>query len=95
MVTMDQYSRRIIGFAVNRGDVSGEALCSMLREIAPNIPTPKYLSTDYDPLYHFDRWAPKLESLIINPIYAIPLPPFRILLWNGQSELPVVNILIN
>ena len=75
MVIMDQYSRRIIGFAVHRGDVGGEALCSMFREIVSNIPTPKYLSLDNDPLYRFDRWAPELEAMMINPIYSIPLTP--------------------
>ena len=75
MVIMDPFSRRIIGFAVHRGDVGGEALCSMFREIISNIPTPKYLSLDNDPLYRFDRWAPELEALMINPIYSIPLTP--------------------
>jgi len=75
MVVMDQFSRRIIGFAVHRGDVGGEVLCSMFREIASNIPTPKYLSLDNDPLYRFDRWAPQLEAMMINPIYSIPLTP--------------------
>ena len=75
MVIMDQFSRRIIGFAVHRGDVGGEALCSMFREIVSNIPTPKYLSLDNDPLYRFDRWAPELEAMMINPIYSIPLTP--------------------
>ncbi|MDA7667864.1 hypothetical protein N8611_02530 [bacterium] len=50
MIIMDQYSRRIIGFAVHRGDVGGEDLCSMFREIVSNIPTPKYLSLDNDPV---------------------------------------------
>ncbi|MBT5709219.1 MAG: DDE-type integrase/transposase/recombinase [Verrucomicrobia bacterium] len=75
MVVMDQFSRRIIGFAVHRGDVGGEVLCSMFREIASNIPTPKYLSLDNDPLYRFDRWAPELQAMMINPIYSIPLTP--------------------
>ncbi|MDA7645382.1 integrase core domain-containing protein [bacterium] len=75
MVVMDQFSRRIIGFDVHRGDVGGEALCSLFREIAANIPTPKYLSLNNDPLYRFDRWAPELESMMINPIYSIPLTP--------------------
>ena len=75
MVIMDQYSRRIIGFAVHRGDVGGEALCSTFRELVSNIPTPKYMSLDNDPLYRFDRWTPELQSMMINPIYSIPLPP--------------------
>ncbi|MDA7632695.1 hypothetical protein N8766_01170 [bacterium] len=58
MVIMDQFSRRIIGFAVHRGDVDGEVLCSMFRKIISNIPTSKYPSLDKDPLYRFDRWTP-------------------------------------
>ena len=75
MVIMNQFSRRIIGFVVHRGEVGGEALCSMFREIISNIPTPKYLSSDNDPLYHLDRWASQLEAMMINPIYSIPLTP--------------------
>lgn len=75
MVIMDQYSRRIIGFTVHRGDVGGEALSSMFREIVSNIPTPKYLSLDNYPFYRFDRWAPELEAMMINPIYSISLTP--------------------
>jgi len=36
---------------------------------------PKYLSLDNDPLYRFNRWAPELEAMMINPIYSIPLTP--------------------
>ena len=46
-----------------------------VREIVSNIPTPKYLNLDNDPLYRFDRWAPELEAMMINPIYSIPLTP--------------------
>ena len=75
MVIMDQYSRRIIGFAVHRGDVGGEALCRMFREIIEGLPTPKYLSLDNDPLYQFEHWAPKLKASMISPIYSVPSTP--------------------
>ncbi len=72
---MDQFSGRIIGFAVHRSDVRGEALCSMFRKIIEGLPTPKYLSLDNDPLYQFERWAPILKASMISPIYSIPLTP--------------------
>jgi len=34
MVVMDQYSRRIIGFAVEKGAVSAEGVCQMFNQIA-------------------------------------------------------------
>ena len=72
---MDQFSRRIIGFAVHRSDVGGVALCSMFREIIAGITTPKYLSLNNDPIYYFERWAPQLKASVISPIYSIPLTP--------------------
>ena len=65
---MELLPRRIIGFAVHRGQVFGEALRGMFSEIVTGIPTPTYLSMDNDPHYLFVRWAPLLEALSINPI---------------------------
>ena len=75
MVVMDQFSRRIVGFAVHRGHIDGVALCRMFSEIVSGIPTPTYLSMDNDRLYLFEGWAPLLEALRINPIQSIPLIP--------------------
>jgi putative transposase len=75
MVIMDQFSRRIIGVTVHRGDVGREALCRMFREVIAGIPTLKYLSLYNDPLNQLEQWAPELEALRINPAYSVPLTP--------------------
>jgi putative transposase len=48
MVVMDQFSRKIIGFAVHRGNLSGNAICCMLNKITSKQPLPKHLSSDND-----------------------------------------------
>ena len=56
LVVIDQYSRRIIGFAAHAGTVDGLALCRMSRRaVAGYSAIPRYLSTDNDPLYLFER----------------------------------------
>ena len=44
MVIIDQYSRRIIGFAVHAGDCDGVAYCRMFNRILSGHSLPKYLS---------------------------------------------------
>jgi len=65
MVVMDQYTRRIIGFAVNAGNVDGPILCRMLNEATSNQGWPKYLSSDNDPLFQYHRWKANLRVLEI------------------------------
>ncbi len=50
MVVMDQYTRRIIGFGIQAGAVDGPNLCRMFNTAISKMGTPKYLSTDHDPL---------------------------------------------
>ena len=58
LVVMDQYTRRIIGFGVQAGMVDGVALCGMFNHaIRGHRATPKYLSSDHDPLYRFELMA--------------------------------------
>jgi putative transposase len=63
VVVMDQFTRRIIGFAVQPGAVDGPALCRMLNQVIAGVSTlpPQQLSSDHDPLFEFHRW--KLDSL--------------------------------
>lgn len=58
LVVMDQCTRRIIGFGVHAGDVDGIALCRMLNSAISTMGTPKYLSTDHDPLFTYHQSAP-------------------------------------
>ncbi|MHB8743846.1 MAG: hypothetical protein ACYC9L_12050 [Sulfuricaulis sp.] len=55
MVVMDQFTRRIIGFAVQAGDVDGPALCRMFSQVVLRRNAPRYLSSDNDPLLTFHR----------------------------------------
>jgi len=45
MVVMDQFTRRIVGFAVHRGNTSGIDLCNMFQNIALCENPPKRLSS--------------------------------------------------
>lgn len=54
MVVMDQFTRRIIGFASQPGVVDGSALCRMFNQVIAGTPSlPQYLSSDHDPLFEF------------------------------------------
>jgi transposase InsO family protein len=61
LVVMDQCTRRIIGFGVQRGIVDGVALCRMFRGAIRGQGPPKYLSSDHDPLYRFHQWKANLR----------------------------------
>src|SRR5262245_34173543 len=63
LVVMDQYTRRIIGFGIQRGVVDGLALCQMFKQAIRNAGLPKYLSSDHDPLYRFHQWEANLRAL--------------------------------
>jgi putative transposase len=66
MVVIDQFSRRIIGFASHAGDCDGICYCRMFNQIKSVHPTPKYLSSDNDPLFLFRRWKSNLRILEIS-----------------------------
>src|SRR5262250_1434613 len=66
LVVMDQYTRRIIGFGIQRGVVDGFALCRMFHRAIHTQALPKYLSSDYDPLFLFHRWQANLGVLEIQ-----------------------------
>jgi transposase InsO family protein len=72
---MDQFSRKIVGIAVNRGDISGHDLCFMFNSIRTSYKSPKRLSTDNAPLYQFSQWQANLRILEIENIKSIPYTP--------------------
>lgn len=57
MVVMDQFTRRIIGFAVSTGNLDGPAVCRMFSEVISGFDVPGYLGSDHDPLFEFHRWS--------------------------------------
>jgi len=75
MVIMDQFTRRIIGFAIHKGDIAGIDLCCMFNKIISGIQPPKYLSTDHDPLFRYHQWQANLRILDIKEIKSIPHIP--------------------
>jgi transposase InsO family protein len=75
MVVMDQYTRRIIGFAVHAGNVDGPALCRMFNDATSRQGWPKYLSSDNDPLFQYHRWKANLRVLDIEEIKSVPHVP--------------------
>jgi putative transposase len=72
---MDQFTRRIVGFAVHRGVVDGLALCRMFNRAIHAQALPKYLSSDHDPLYRFYQWQANLRVLMVQEIKTVPYVP--------------------
>ena len=76
MVVMDQFTRRIIGFAVHAGVVDGPAACRMFNEAtAGSGALPRYLSSDNDPLFEFHRWKANLRILEVTEVKTVPYVP--------------------
>lgn len=72
MVVIDQFTRRIIGFAVQVGDCDGVSYCRMFNKIISGKLLPKYLSSDNDPLFRFHRWKANLRILDVEEIKSVP-----------------------
>jgi len=72
MVVMDQFTRRIIGFAVHVGDPHGVAVCCMFNNIIAGKSPPEYLSSDNDPLFEFHRWQANLRVIEVKEIKSVP-----------------------
>ena len=75
LAVMDQFTRRIVGFAVHRGVVDGVALCRMFHRAIRTQTLPKYLSSDHDPLYRFHQWEANLRVLDVKEIKTVPYVP--------------------
>src|ERR1019366_7615310 len=75
LVVMDQCTRRIVGFGVHRGVVDGVGLCRMFNRATRGQSSPKYLSSDHDPLYRFHQWQANLQILDVKEIKTVPYVP--------------------
>jgi putative transposase len=75
MVLMDQYTRRIIGFAVHPGTLDGITICMLFNKIISGKNLPKYLSSGNDPILQFHRWKANLRILEIEEIKSLPYLP--------------------
>jgi putative transposase len=75
MVVMDVFTRRIIGFGVAPANLDGLAVCRMFNRAIAGQTTPKYLSSDHDPLFRFHRWLANLRVLEVDEIKTVPCTP--------------------
>ena len=75
MVVMDIFTRRIIGFGVAAANLDGPGVCRMFNRAIARQRMPKYLSSDHDPLFRFQRWLANLRILEIDEIKSVPGTP--------------------
>ena len=75
MVVMDQFSRRIVGFAVHSGTLDGPTVCRMFNSIISGSTAPRYLSSDSDPLFQFRQWNANLRILDVMEVKTVPYVP--------------------
>ena len=75
MLVMDQFTRRIVGFAVHSGALDGPAVCRLFDRIVAGTGSPQYLSSDNDPLFRYRQWKANLRSLDIAEIKTVPHVP--------------------
>ena len=76
MAVMDQFTRRIVGFAMRCGSPDGPTICRMLRHVIPGSAPPTYLSSDHDPLFEYHRWKANLRILGVKEVKTVPFVPF-------------------
>jgi putative transposase len=75
LLVMDVWTRRVVGFDVERGNVDGVTVCRMFNRAIAGQALPKRVSTDHDPLFRFHRWLANLRVLAIEEIKSIPYAP--------------------
>jgi len=75
MLVMDVFTRRLVGFGVERADIDGVSVWRMFNHATVGQPLPKHLSTHHDPLFRFHRWLANLRVLEIEEIKPIPYAP--------------------
>ncbi len=75
MVVLDQFSRRIVGFAVHAEVLDGPTVCRMFNSIVGVSTGPQYLSSDNDPLFKFHRWKANLRILDVAEVKTVPYVP--------------------
>jgi transposase InsO family protein len=61
LVVLDQFTRRLVGFGVHRGTVTGADVCRMFNAAIHAQGVPRHLSTDHDPLFEAHPWMANLR----------------------------------
>jgi putative transposase len=75
LIVIDQFTRRIVGFAVQRGTVKEAQLCRMFNDATHGAGTPKRLSTDHDPIFESHRWKSNLRVVGIEEVKTVAHVP--------------------
>ena len=75
LVVMDVFTRRLVGFGVERASIDGVSVCRMFNRAIAGERLPKHRSTDHDPLFRFHRWLANLRVLEIDEIKSVPYAP--------------------
>lgn len=75
MLVMDVFTRRIIGFGIERASIDGMSVCRMFNHAVAGQPLPKRVSTDHDPLFCFHRWLANLRVREIEEVKSVPYAP--------------------
>ncbi len=75
MLVMDVWTRRLVGFDVERGNIDGVSVCRMFNRAIAGQALPKRVSTDHDPLFRFHRWLANLRVLAIEEVKSVPYAP--------------------
>ena len=83
MVVMDQFTRRIVGFAVCGGSPDGSTVCRMLRHIILGSAPPAHSSSAHDPLFEYHRWKANLRILGVKEAKTVPYVPLSHL-WGSE-----------
>lgn len=64
---MDQFTRQLIGFGVGAGAPDGPTICRLFNQAVTGASAlPRYLSSDNDPLFQFQRWQANLRILDVK-----------------------------
>jgi putative transposase len=75
LVVMDQFTRRLVGFGVQCGAVTGADVCRMFNAASYGQAVPRHLSTDHDPLFEAHWWTANLRIREIDEIKTVPHAP--------------------
>ncbi len=79
LVILEQNSRKIIGFSVNRGDVNGLSLRRMFNEATAGSGEPRRICHDNDPLFHSWEWQSLMGCLFFGDesreLWSVPYTP--------------------
>jgi hypothetical protein len=86
---MDQFTRRLVWFGVHCGNVTGIDVCRMFNAAIHLHGSPRYLSTDHDPLFNAHRWTANLRILEIDEIKTVPnVPLLHPFVERGRHDPP-------